>query len=307
VSTPRYRRAVRTAEPRRRQAVALVVEDDPALNDSLCDALSDAGFECVQAFGAEEATEFLDSGETVGLFVIESMLPDTNGFQLNAIVKLRPDTNTAPVLMLLDRPIEKLHLDGLRVEPNRYVSKSVEADLLVSAAREELSRQRTRRREGTVFYAEVLFQSDLKQLDSLNTVLGRALKVVETDEIDEQKIKYATLEMGHNAIEWGNRNEPQRTVKVVLSVRKDQFSARIVDEGAGFDPTDLPHASDPDDPVAHLEVRHQMGIREGGFGILLAREFMDEVTYSERGNEVTLVKNLQGSGRSEKVPTSAVG
>ncbi len=53
----------------------------------------------------------------------------------------------------------------------------------------------------------------------------------------------------------------------------------IRDQGRGFDPNSLP---DPTDP-ANLE-------KAAGRGVLLMRSFMDEVSYNDRGNSVTLVK-----------------
>ena len=53
----------------------------------------------------------------------------------------------------------------------------------------------------------------------------------------------------------------------------------VQDEGPGFDPSSLP---DPTEP-ANLE-------RVSGRGVLLMRTFMDEVSYNQVGNEVTLVK-----------------
>jgi len=39
-------------------------------------------------------------------------------------------------------------------------------------------------------------------------------------------------------------------------------------------------------------VRAAAGLRPGGFGLLLARQVVDEMIHSERGNEVLLVKHL---------------
>ena len=36
-----------------------------------------------------------------------------------------------------------------------------------------------------------------------------------------------------------------------------------------------------------------MGIRPGGFGLLLTRSLVDEVIYNQSGNEVLVVKYLQ--------------
>jgi anti-sigma regulatory factor (Ser/Thr protein kinase) len=67
----------------------------------------------------------------------------------------------------------------------------------------------------------------------------------------------------------------------------------VRDPGPGFRPAEVKHAAitnPPDDPQAHAEVRAAEGRRPGGFGILLARKIVDEMMYSEVGNEVLLIK-----------------
>jgi anti-sigma regulatory factor (Ser/Thr protein kinase) len=39
-----------------------------------------------------------------------------------------------------------------------------------------------------------------------------------------------------------------------------------------------------------MEVRDALGLRAGGFGILMARGLVDELKYNDSGNEVRLVK-----------------
>ena len=38
--------------------------------------------------------------------------------------------------------------------------------------------------------------------------------------------------------------------------------------------------------------RDHVGLRAGGFGILIARQIVDELVYNERGNEVLLIRHL---------------
>ena len=42
--------------------------------------------------------------------------------------------------------------------------------------------------------------------------------------------------------------------------------------------------------LSHVAVREAQGLRPGGFGLLLAKKLVDELIYSEEGNEVLLVK-----------------
>jgi anti-sigma regulatory factor (Ser/Thr protein kinase) len=70
-----------------------------------------------------------------------------------------------------------------------------------------------------------------------------------------------------------------RLVEVETYVSRDEARYVIRDEGAGFDPTSLPDPLDPENLL-----------KSSGRGVLLMRAFMDEVTYNDRGNEVTLIK-----------------
>jgi CheY-like chemotaxis protein len=76
---------------------------------------------------------------------------------------------------------------------------------------------------------------------------------------------------------------PYRDRRIHVQARLSGETARfcVRDEGPGFDSARLP---DPTDP-ANLDRPH-------GRGILLMRTFMDEVSYNERGNEVTMTKRL---------------
>jgi hypothetical protein len=44
--------------------------------------------------------------------------------------------------------------------------------------------------------------------------------------------------------------------------------------------------------LQHARVREEQGMRPGGFGILIARDLVDEMIYNEKHNEVILIKYL---------------
>ena len=44
--------------------------------------------------------------------------------------------------------------------------------------------------------------------------------------------------------------------------------------------------------MEHAEIREKLGMRPGGFGILMTRQLVDELIYNEQGNEVLLIKYL---------------
>ena len=69
---------------------------------------------------------------------------------------------------------------------------------------------------------------------------------------------------------------------------------RIADPGPGFTMDAMDHAaiSHPGDPLEHMHVREEKGLRPGGFGLLMVRAKVDELIYNEKQNEVVFVKYL---------------
>ncbi|MBV8672276.1 MAG: hypothetical protein JOZ33_02480, partial [Acidobacteriaceae bacterium] len=55
-------------------------------------------------------------------------------------------------------------------------------------------------------------------------------------------------------------------------------------------------ANPPHDPAAHITLREEAGMRPGGYGLLLAAGTVDELIYSEIGNEVLLIKYVWPEG-----------
>ena len=105
-----------------------------------------------------------------------------------------------------------------------------------------------------------------------------------------------------NAMEHGAAFNPEQVVEVtaVRTARSMVFYVR--DPGAGFRRESLTHAaiaSPQDDPAAHILQREAEGLRPGGYGMLVAAGTVDELIYSEIGNEVLLIKYLDAAAAGE--------
>ena len=114
------------------------------------------------------------------------------------------------------------------------------------------------------------------------------------DEVRES-VAQAFRELLSNAVEWGGRLDPTRTVRISCLRSRRMLLYRIADPGEGFDIDRLAHAaiSNPDDdPLGHDRVRQEMGLRPGGLGLVMTRALVDEVIYNEKRNEVVLIKYL---------------
>ncbi|MBV8809979.1 MAG: ATP-binding protein [Acidobacteriaceae bacterium] len=107
----------------------------------------------------------------------------------------------------------------------------------------------------------------------------------------------AIEELLSNAIEHGCRLSPECGIELSLIRAGHSIVLHICDTGNGFALKEMKHAAinnPPDDPLRHMEYRSEKGMRAGGFGIMMVKEIADELVYSEAGNEVVLIKYLQG-------------
>ena len=110
------------------------------------------------------------------------------------------------------------------------------------------------------------------------------------------QLRQAVMEMAQNAIEWGNRHQSDRLVNITYRVYEDRVEIVVRDQGPGFDRNNLPHAAVSDDPFSHLDVRDKLGLRAGGFGLMICQGMVDELRYNDVGNEVTLIKRFSSEG-----------
>jgi anti-sigma regulatory factor (Ser/Thr protein kinase) len=84
-----------------------------------------------------------------------------------------------------------------------------------------------------------------------------------------------------NAMMYGNARDPSKRVRIEVAFRGSTITARVTDEGKGFDPCCVP---DPTTPTNIMKAE--------GRGIFLMRKLLDEVYFNDRGNSVTLVLRL---------------
>jgi len=82
-----------------------------------------------------------------------------------------------------------------------------------------------------------------------------------------------------NAIVHGNKLDPAKQVQVSCEVGPELVRIRITDQGAGFDPAQVPDCT--------LEERLEV---PSGRGVMLMKSFMTRIEYNAKGNSVLLEK-----------------
>jgi anti-sigma regulatory factor (Ser/Thr protein kinase) len=102
-------------------------------------------------------------------------------------------------------------------------------------------------------------------------------------------------------MEHGGKFDLAEYVEISYLRSSRAVSCRIKDPGRGFSLNEVRHAAvmnPPEDPLRHLTYREAQNMRAGGYGILLARHLIDEMIYSETGNDVILIKYIDRNHRS---------
>jgi CheY-like chemotaxis protein/anti-sigma regulatory factor (Ser/Thr protein kinase) len=112
--------------------------------------------------------------------------------------------------------------------------------------------------------------------------------------IDRDGLLGAFREIVLNAMEHGAGFGAEQVIDVTAVRTRRAIVYYVKDPGPGFSVERLKHAAisnPPDDPLAHTETRAELGLRPGGFGLLIARQVVDEMLHSEKANEVLLIKH----------------
>lgn len=294
--------------PERDSERILVVEDDEDLCSLLCRFLASAGYRAEGVHDGLSAVGRVKS-DPPDAVVLDVMLPGKNGFDVCQELKFHRDTSLIPILMLTALSDHASREKGLWVGANAYVTKPYEPPQLLREIRHLLDHRRELAEHKVRTRVELCMESDSLLREQLNDLLGELFLFTPLAEAEVHRIRYAVLEMTENAIEWGNRRRKELTVRVAYEVTDALVKVVITDQGAGFDPRQLPHAATEDDPAAHLSIREKLGLRDGGFGIMISRGMVDEVQYNAAGNQVTLIKRFApaeggGQGSEDKGPRS---
>ena len=116
----------------------------------------------------------------------------------------------------------------------------------------------------------------------MHSILDYLMKRVEKNgiiEVENSNLFIALDEAFVNAIKHGNKFDADKNVRISAEVSPTEARFTIEDEGEGFDVNAIPDPCDPENLF-----------KTSGRGVLIIHNIMDEVSYNERGNRLTMVK-----------------
>lgn len=288
----------------------LVVDDSPIDRQIAGSCLLQEGLRPVYAENGREALELIQR-EPPDFVLTDLQMPEIDGLEL--VEKVKDEFPGIPVILMTAHGSEDIAVAALRAGAASYVPKQNLCRRLREAlhiVRDAVVANRGRQR-----VRHLLKQSEASFLLGYEPDAPQALVSFVQDELAQLNISddntllqvsTALTEALRNAIDHGNleldselrdsednayrelgdrraTEAPYRDRRVHFSTRLTPSEARYVvrDEGPGFDPSQLPDPTDPENLL-----------RPSGRGIMLIRTFMDDVVFSSSGNELTMVKRL---------------
>ncbi len=93
----------------------------------------------------------------------------------------------------------------------------------------------------------------------------------------------AVTEATTNAIIHANKSDKTKLVKVDVNINDSKLVVKVIDEGRGFNPANIPDPTHPENLL-----------KDSGRGVYLMRVYMDGLDYNvtESGTETILTMNL---------------
>ena len=107
----------------------LIVDDDEAMVETLCDVLELHGWEPVRASNGEQAVEVVTSGE-VDIVLMDIRMPKMNGVEALKVIKSRRPS--ARVVLFTASAAQELLADAERYGAERVLRKPVDAAELLA-------------------------------------------------------------------------------------------------------------------------------------------------------------------------------
>ncbi len=288
----------------------VLVVDDLKADRLVAGGLLEKNTDCkvIYAIDGREALAQLDA-QSPDLVVTDLQMPEMNGLEL--VKAIKTDYPHIPVILMTAQGSEEIAVEALQTGAASYVTKSrLARDLprTVQQVLETVVKERSfEKLLERMLKNEMSFdlENDLSLTSALASFLRQsAVQLRFCNEADSLHLAVALDEALRNALYHGNleldptqleKSESshadlvaQRAAESPYCDRQIHINAHLTPEkavytirdgGTGFDLSLLP---DPTDP-ANLE-------QPCGRGVLLMRIFMDEVHFSDRANEVTLVK-----------------
>ena len=276
----------------------LLVDDDRGLRHVLSTFLQEVGHTVETAGDGPEALDILRDGSGFDLILLDIGLPSMSG--LDVLARVRNLASPPLVIVMTADDTSETLLEAVKRQAYRYLRKPFPPSTIVDVVNEAGTPAAALSIEvvsAKPEWLELVAPCTLEMADRIQSFVMHL--EANLPEAVREAVAQAFRELLTNAIEWGGKLDPGRKVRISCVRTSRLLLYRIADPGEGFDIDRLRHAAimnPDDDPMRHLSVREEQGLRPGGFGLAMTRSLVDDLIYNEARNEVLLIKYLEEGG-----------
>ncbi len=260
----------------------LIVDDNQAVCETLTELLSEVGYDISFVCSAEKGFDLLNNAITLpDLIFIDIILPGINGLDFLRCIKRKYPNIIA--IVITGQPTLEMAIKALQNGANNFVLKPFDLNEVLHITKKMLQLVEWRNQDlETQKYIISEFTAELPT--HLEHITGLIHFVLERTILTDcyplgvcEQIGLALDEALNNAMEHGNKLNPDKKVKIECHISKAKFTIKVQDEGKGFDVNNLPN------PFANIS-------RSRGRGIFICKNIMDEIHFTNNGSEITIVK-----------------
>ena len=262
----------------------LVIDREVESRNGIIEILEKDGFEYDWESSAEKGYKrFRKQHYDLIISEIRSGADEMTGLDL--LKKIRENDSSIPFIVISDVTSIEISVRAVNYGVAGYLVKPIEPteakETILRAIR--FHKGRFLKRESENYQMENSFdavvssdeQSILKLLDTVDNLIEL---VCPKEYGNLPDLKMAIYESLSNAVEHGNKENPDKKIFFKLELRMDKIMVHIKDEGEGFDTS--------------YEFRRSGSVSGLNRGLRLIHHLMDEVSFSIQGNEINLLKIL---------------
>ena len=278
------------------QKNALFIDADPEIHEMLVNILDPSVWSVRHAPDNKTALALTQAAPFDFILTSEKTPGRDDVELLRKIRSLHPHTR---LIILTDESTPIDVITSMREHAFSYFSKpftlSSLADMVRAAAEGPSWDQGIEVLSATPEWIRLVASCDLRTADRLLQFMH---EVADLPESESDAVATAFREILMNAIEHGGHFRSDQYVEISYVRAKHMVMCRVKDPGQGFALDEIKHAAianPEDDPIRHMAYREAQGLRPGGYGVLLVQKLVDELIYDQKGNEVLLVKYLNGA------------
>jgi serine/threonine-protein kinase RsbW len=144
---------------------------------------------------------------------------------------------------------------------------------------------------------KLVIESNIEDVKLVSTVINRLCTLGQLTDIEIFQIELAVVESVNNVIQHAYNNERGHEVEITFTLYANRVTLDVCDMGRTMD---LKHRVQVEKSPLEFDPTELNMLPEGGLGLAIIREVMDDVTYISRHDKNTLTLTKRFSVRDTR-------